>query len=339
MITRHKDSQETDVEATRSGDCAGTLRLREVEKAAVVSRRGVLWRMGLATVGGVGALTALSERRAEAATLGNFILGATNDAGLTTSLVPTSATSSNPLMMVDGTALNATATTLIVKGPLGGAAFSAQGFSSNATVATIGLAINGAGSGTARGIYGSSGSNTGVQGASTSGVGVVGTSSSSTGVSGASTSGAGVTGSSSTGSGVSGTSTSGLGASGVSGSGVGARGKSNTSTGVLGSSGSSPTAKPKTWVYGYAAQDNFSRGVTGESPAGIGLYGISTTGYGVYSAGRVYTSTFYEAGEITTPAAPIANRARIFARDDGFGKTQLCVRFNTGAVQVIKTQP
>jgi hypothetical protein len=339
MITRHKDSQETDVEATRSGDGAGTQRLREVENASVVSRRGVLWRMGLATVGGVGALTALSERRAEAITGGNFLLGSVNDAGATTSLAPTSATSPNPLMSVDGTGLNATATTLIVKGPVGSTAIYAQGFSSNATVATIGLAINGAGSGTARGIYGSSGSNTGVQGASTSGVGVVGTSSSSTGVSGASTSGAGVTGTSSTGNGVSGTSASSLGASGVSTSGVGTRGKSNTSTGVLGSSGSSPAAQPKTGVYGYAAQDNFSRGVIGESPAGIGVYGISSTGYGVYSAGRVYTSTYYEAGEISTPAAPIANRARLFVRDNGAGKTQLCVRFNTGAVQVIKTQP
>jgi hypothetical protein len=339
MITRHKDSQETDVEATRSGDGAGTLRLREVEKAAVVSRRGVLWRMGLATVGGVGALTALSERRAEAATGGAFTLGQTNDAGNPTILTRTSATSSNPLMKVDGTGMNATATTLWVVGPAGSAAIYAQSFSTSSTIATIGLAINGSGSGSANGIYGSSGSGYGVTGASTSGTGVSGTSSTAAGVSGASTSGAGVSGSSSTGSGVSGTSASGLGASGVSSSGVGARGKSNSSTGVLGSSGSSPAAKPKTGVYGYAAQDNFSRGVIGESPAGIGVYGISSTGYGVYSAGRVYTSTYYEAGEISTPAAPIANRARLFVRDNGAGKTQLCVRFNTGAVQVIKTQP
>lgn len=39
------------------------------------------------------------------------------------------------------------------------------------------------------------------------------------------------------------------------------------------------------------------------------------------------------------PAAPAANGARLFCKDNGAGKTQLCVRFNTGAVQVIATQP
>lgn len=39
------------------------------------------------------------------------------------------------------------------------------------------------------------------------------------------------------------------------------------------------------------------------------------------------------------PAAPSANRARFFARDNGSGKTQFCVRFPSGAVQVIATEP
>jgi hypothetical protein len=39
------------------------------------------------------------------------------------------------------------------------------------------------------------------------------------------------------------------------------------------------------------------------------------------------------------PTAPGANQARLFVRDDGGGKTQLCVRFNTGAVQVLATEP
>jgi hypothetical protein len=77
--------------------------------------------------------------------------------------------------------------------------------------------------------------------------------------------------------------------------------------------------------------------VIGESPAGIGLYGISS-GYGGYFAGKVYTTKWYELTEITTPTAPSANRARLFLKDNGLGKTQLCVRFNTGAVQVIKSQ-
>jgi hypothetical protein len=114
------------------------------------------------------------------------------------------------------------------------------------------------------------------------------------------------------------------------------------STGVQGYSGAFatvPAAKPKTGVYGYAAQDGGSRGVTGESPAGIGVYGISATGYGGYFDGKVYTTKWYELTEIGVPTAPAANRARLFIKDNGAGKTQLCVRFNTGAVQVVATQP
>jgi hypothetical protein len=33
------------------------------------------------------------------------------------------------------------------------------------------------------------------------------------------------------------------------------------------------------------------------------------------------------------------NQARLFVKDNGAGKTQLCVRFHTGAVQVIETEP
>jgi hypothetical protein len=39
------------------------------------------------------------------------------------------------------------------------------------------------------------------------------------------------------------------------------------------------------------------------------------------------------------PSAPPANTAMLFSRDNGSGKTQICVRFPTGAVQVIATEP
>jgi hypothetical protein len=39
------------------------------------------------------------------------------------------------------------------------------------------------------------------------------------------------------------------------------------------------------------------------------------------------------------PSAPAANRARIYARDNGSGKTQLVVLFPTGAAQVLATEP
>jgi len=53
----------------------------------------------------------------------------------------------------------------------------------------------------------------------------------------------------------------------------------------------------------------------------------------------VYSTQFYELSEIGTPAAPAPNRARLFVKDNGAGKTQLCVRFHTGAVNVIATEP
>lgn len=43
--------------------------------------------------------------------------------------------------------------------------------------------------------------------------------------------------------------------------------------------------------------------------------------------------------QATGPAAPGSNKARLFARDNGAGKTQLVAQFNTGAVQVLATQP
>lgn len=182
-------------------------------------------------------------------------------------------------------------------------------------------------------LWGESSTGTGVRGDSSSNTGVYGQSSSLFGVQGFSWSGTGVRGHSNSGTGVYGTSEA-TNQPATIGSSFG------NSTGVLGVSGvSQPAAKAKTGVFGYAAQDNFSRGVTGESPAGIGVYGISATGYGGYFGGRVYTTQFYELGEIGTPAAPLANRARLFVRDKGAGKTQLCVRFRTGAVQVIATQP
>jgi hypothetical protein len=113
----------------------------------------------------------------------------------------------------------------------------------------------------------------------------------------------------------------------------------SNSTGVLGASGGVlPTAKAKTGVYGYANQDNTASAVYGLSPLGVGIRGHSASGYAGYFEGRVYTNAFYELGEVATPAAPLANRARLFVRDNGAGKTQLCVRFHTGAVQIIKTE-
>lgn len=46
-----------------------------------------------------------------------------------------------------------------------------------------------------------------------------------------------------------------------------------------------------------------------------------------------------EFAEMTAPSAGAANTARLFCQDNGAGKSQLCVRFNTGAIQVLATEP
>lgn len=50
-------------------------------------------------------------------------------------------------------------------------------------------------------------------------------------------------------------------------------------------------------------------------------------------------SIFVQLTEMTAPSAGAANTARLFAQDNGSGKTQLCVRFASGAIQVLATEP
>ena len=58
-----------------------------------------------------------------------------------------------------------------------------------------------------------------------------------------------------------------------------------------------------------------------------------TSGFGV-TAGSSFNGT-----EITTPAAPAANGYKIYAEDNGAGKTRLMVLFATGAAQQIAIEP
>jgi hypothetical protein len=56
-------------------------------------------------------------------------------------------------------------------------------------------------------------------------------------------------------------------------------------------------------------------------------------------AGAIEHTSYIEGVEIADPAAPAANRGRLYFRDNGAGKTQLAVRFPSGAVQVLATEP
>jgi hypothetical protein len=68
------------------------------------------------------------------------------------------------------------------------------------------------------------------------------------------------------------------------------------------------------------------------------LHGKTSTGYAGYFEGKVYTNKWYELTEITTPGSPASNRARLFVRDNGLGKTQLCVKFANGTSKVLATE-
>jgi hypothetical protein len=240
-----------------------------------------------------------SRRALLAGALGGIGAWAASAIGRTS---PTQAANGDPVLLGQGNA--ATAVTTVTNSTAGTNAFAAQATGG-------GVALYGASS-SGYGAYATSGSSYGIYAISNTGVGVRGYSS------------AGV----------------GLHALNNAGTLPALIGQSQAnSTGVLGVSGlSAPTAKPKTGVYGYANQDNTASAVYGLSPLGVGIRGHSASGYAGYFEGRVYTNAFYELGEVVNPAPPLANRARLFVRDNGAGKTQLCVRFRTGGVHIIKTE-
>ena len=60
---------------------------------------------------------------------------------------------------------------------------------------------------------------------------------------------------------------------------------------------------------------------------------------GLDANGNATINGFIQGAEVSDPVAPAANTGRLYFRDNGAGKTQLVVRFPTGAVQVIATEP
>lgn len=86
---------------------------------------------------------------------------------------------------------------------------------------------------------------------------------------------------------------------------------------------------------------------TDEIKAALALLGLLTDGGasplnldgGTLSAGEIDVSSFQEFTEIADPAAPAANKARLYCRDDGAGKSELVVVFPSGAIQVLASEP
>ncbi len=91
-------------------------------------------------------------------------------------------------------------------------------------------------------------------------------------------------------------------------------------------------------VIGYDSGDAITTGST-NIVIGYDIDVDSPTSSNQINVGGVYFHDRLLYTERTDPAAPAINQAVVYARDNGSGKTQLCVRFNTGAVQVIATQP
>jgi hypothetical protein len=224
------------------------------------------------------------------------------------------------------------------------------------SAASVYPAILGQAAGNSTGVHGHSGS---IAGAVPAKVGVFGTASqdaAAVGVIGQSGAGVGVRGTSATNDGVQGKSAivskSGVwgdntaGGYGVAGScggdastaaiwgnnyggmgGVGVKGSTGAGTAIYGFSGTGAIPLPP-----------FDTGVYGRCNAGHGVHGRSDTGYGGYFEGPVHTTRWYELAEIATPANPLANRARVFVRDNGSSKTQLCVKFPNGTVRILATE-
>jgi hypothetical protein len=55
--------------------------------------------------------------------------------------------------------------------------------------------------------------------------------------------------------------------------------------------------------------------------------------------GNADLAKYIDINEMTPPSPPTTNQARLYAKDNGAGKTQLVVQFETGAVQILATEP
>ena len=67
------------------------------------------------------------------------------------------------------------------------------------------------------------------------------------------------------------------------------------------------------------------------------FYGRTTTGFAGYFHGKVFTNSFVEILEMATPAAPGADRARLFVRDSA-GKSAAVRALPDRAVKVLATE-
>lgn len=69
---------------------------------------------------------------------------------------------------------------------------------------------------------------------------------------------------------------------------------------------------------------------------------IETIGAGLTLTGKTLSGggqTFFELDEIAEPDAPTANKVRIYAEDDGAGKTRIMAKFSDSSTVQLAIQP
>ncbi len=82
--------------------------------------------------------------------------------------------------------------------------------------------------------------------------------------------------------------------------------------------------------------------ITWRNAAGLGdvnALSVDTSDHLVLGASASKFTGYFEGAEMSAPSAGAANTGRLFFQDNGGGKTQLMVIFNTGAAQQIAIQP
>jgi hypothetical protein len=128
-------------------------------------------------------------------------------------------------------------------------------------------------------------------------------------------------------------------------------GINSADAGVISTSG---TAANPSYTFGADPDTGLyllSDGTIGITVAGTRKYRINATalspsdskatdiGSSSYPFKDGYIYEFMQGSEMTEPGAGPANTGRLFYKDNGSGKTQLCVRFATGATQILATEP
>jgi hypothetical protein len=90
--------------------------------------------------------------------------------------------------------------------------------------------------------------------------------------------------------------------------------------------------------WGALIESEFGTGLE-VSGGNMGIRVSTGTGYAGLFSGPIFAD-YQDLSQLSNdPPAPGPTNARVFARNNGAGKMQLCVRFPTGAVQVIATEP